>query len=306
MICPRSAILQRAAASIVEGNLGGHRLDRRKDRNPRHSGSERIEKIDGVLNDVALGLEIREDVDGGVGDEQYFGVRRDVHDEHVTDPPGRPQPGRAGGHGPHQLVGMQAAFHQELALALADQLDAPVGCRIALRRIDQREAADFDLVPTRGRSDFRRRSDEYRLDDADLGRFGRSSQRCLVTGMNHDGPGRGDLFGAGDELFVLRVRPTTDRTDLRRINDGADLVMELFRYDALAATTEDTVGGATSLGSARPTSVSNSWARCARRAAASPVISPGALSTFVIALNALRRRSASGGSSAGIAASAAS
>ena len=46
-----------------------------------------------------------------------------------------------GGDGPHQLVGMQAALHQELALACADQLHGLRRRRLAMRRIDDLEAA---------------------------------------------------------------------------------------------------------------------------------------------------------------------
>ena len=45
------------------------------------------EQIDGVLHDVALGIEVGEDVDRRVGDEQRLGVGRHVHDEDVADAP---------------------------------------------------------------------------------------------------------------------------------------------------------------------------------------------------------------------------
>ena len=50
-----------------------------------------IIEIDGVLDDVPLGIEIGEDVDRRVRDEQGFGIGRHVHDEDMADPPGGPQ-----------------------------------------------------------------------------------------------------------------------------------------------------------------------------------------------------------------------
>ena len=54
VIWPRSAILQRAAASMVEGMLGRYRLDRRENRDLWRAKPRAREKIDSVLNDVAL------------------------------------------------------------------------------------------------------------------------------------------------------------------------------------------------------------------------------------------------------------
>ena len=45
------------------------------------------EQIDGVLDDVALGIEIGRDIDRGVGDEQRVRDGRHIHDEDVADPP---------------------------------------------------------------------------------------------------------------------------------------------------------------------------------------------------------------------------
>ena len=73
-------------------------------------------------------------------------VGENVH-HHTLTPPRRTQAGRPWkGHGPHQLVGMQAALHQQLAPALADQLDPLGRCLVAVQRIHQRKAADVDLV----------------------------------------------------------------------------------------------------------------------------------------------------------------
>ena len=105
------------------GDLGGHRLDGRQDRHLRRAQADAGPEVDGVLDDVALGVEVGEDVDRRVGDEERLRVAGHVHDEDVADAPLGAQAGRRGGDLPHQFVGVQAALHQELALALADQRD---------------------------------------------------------------------------------------------------------------------------------------------------------------------------------------
>ena len=72
VICPRSAILQSAAASMVDGIFVRHGFDRREDRNARLAHPYCDPKIDGVLHDVAFHVEIGEDVDRRIGDEQGF------------------------------------------------------------------------------------------------------------------------------------------------------------------------------------------------------------------------------------------
>ena len=79
------------------GNLRRHGLDRREDRNARRAEPDLREQIDRVLDDVALGVEVGEDVDRRVGDEQRLGIGRHVHDEDVADPPRGAQAGLARG-----------------------------------------------------------------------------------------------------------------------------------------------------------------------------------------------------------------
>ena len=105
------------------GDLGRHRLDRRQDRDARRAEADAGPEVDGVLDDVALGVEVGEDVDRRVGDEQRLRVAGHVHDEDVADPPLGAQAGGRRRDLAHQLVGVQAALHQQLALALADQRD---------------------------------------------------------------------------------------------------------------------------------------------------------------------------------------
>ena len=186
VICPRSAILQSAAASMVDGILDvtvstAERIATRGVPRPTCG-----EQVDRVLDDVALGVEVGEDVDRRVGDEQRLRIGRHIHDEDMADPPRRAQAGLADAvDRPHQLVGVQAALHQQLALALVDQLDGPRGRGFAVRRVDDLETADVEAVLTRDSRDLRGRPDQDRNDDAGLGRLDSAAQRGLVA---RDGP----------------------------------------------------------------------------------------------------------------------
>ena len=109
---------------------------RRKDGNPRYTQAAVRKQIDGILHDIALGFEIGENVDGGIGDEKRLRMGRDVHDENVTEAPRRAQTRCRGGHRAHEFVGMQAALYQDLALGFADQLNCSCCGRLTVRRGD--------------------------------------------------------------------------------------------------------------------------------------------------------------------------
>src|SRR5215472_806260 len=110
VICPRSAILQSAAASMVEGILAvtvstAERIATRGV--PRPTSVNRSI----AFCTMSLGIEIGKDVDGGGGDEQRFGVCRHIQNEDVADAARRAQAGLARGHLAHELVRVQAALH---------------------------------------------------------------------------------------------------------------------------------------------------------------------------------------------------
>ena len=109
-------------------------------------GAKRMRQVDRVLDDVDLGLQIRRDVDCGIGDDQRLVVARHVHDEAMADPPRGPQPGVALDHRAHHLVGVQAAFHQRFGPALTNQLDRFGGRIMAVLSIDDLELADVEAV----------------------------------------------------------------------------------------------------------------------------------------------------------------
>ena len=117
VIWPRSAILQSAAASMVEGMLGGHGLHGGEDRDLRRSEPEPGIEIDGVLDDVALCHQIGRDVHRGIGDEQGLRMRGNVHDEDMADAAARSNPCVALHDLRQEFVGVQAALHQELGFA---------------------------------------------------------------------------------------------------------------------------------------------------------------------------------------------
>ncbi len=118
VICPRSAILHSAAASMVDGHVGIDRLHRREDRHLRCRSAQGTREVDGVLDDVHLVAQRRGDVDGRVSDDQRLLQRRHIHHEAMADAPVGAQSCVALHHRAHQLVGVKAALHQCVGLAL--------------------------------------------------------------------------------------------------------------------------------------------------------------------------------------------
>ena len=119
VIWPRSAILHSAAASMVEGILG-----------VTVSTAERIATFGWAMpmacaKSIAfwqmsrLLLQRRQDVDGGVGNDDRPGIGRHGHEEAVAEPPLGAQAALLLHHLVQQLVGVQAALHQASRLAAA-------------------------------------------------------------------------------------------------------------------------------------------------------------------------------------------
>ena len=71
-----------------------------------------------------------------------------------------------GGHLAHELIGMQASFHQKLALGLADQLDRLCCRRLAVRRVDELIASDIDPMLLGHGGNLGDRPDQNGNDDA--------------------------------------------------------------------------------------------------------------------------------------------
>src|SRR5262245_8985133 len=268
-----------------------------------------------VLHDVAFGIEIGEDVDGGVGDEERFGICRHIEDEDVADAPRRAQAGLARRHLAHELVRVQAALHQQLAFGLVDQLDRFCRRGVAVRHVDDLVAADIETMLASDGRNLRDRSDENRNDDPGFRRLDGAAQRGLFAGMNDDGRRRRDLLGAGDQSLVLRSQWIADRTDRGDIPNLAVLQHEpssrtfaaaTLAHDAFACSCradEITVRlGTVVAASSRPNAPAT---RCMRLLSSSES-GPLALKTCLMRSNALRLTSPLSGSIDGSAASAAS
>ena len=86
------------------------------------------------------------------------------------------RPVEDGGNGPHQLVRMQAAFHQQLPLAFTDELYRFARCGVTVRLVDNVEAIDVETMLARYGFDFSRGTYQDRDDNSSFGGFLGSAQ----------------------------------------------------------------------------------------------------------------------------------
>ena len=121
---------------MVDGILGSHGLDGGENRNPWRAKADLRKQINDILNDIALDVEVGKNIDRSVGNEEGFAIGRYIHDEHMANPTGRTQTGFAGSHFAHELVGVQAALHQELAFGFMNELDRLCRRRLAVWHVD--------------------------------------------------------------------------------------------------------------------------------------------------------------------------
>jgi len=113
----------------------------------------------------------------------------------------------------HQLVGVQAAFHQELAFGFADQFDRlDRGC-LAVGHIDDLDTADIEPVLARQAGNLRGWPDQDRHDDASVGGFERPAQRRLLAGIGNDGSRGWHGLGPRDQAVVFGFRWRSRRRD---------------------------------------------------------------------------------------------
>ena len=161
------------------------------------------EQVDRVLDNVVLCIEIGKNVDRGVGDKKRFRIGRHVHYEDMADAAGRAQPGLAGRHRRHQLIGMQAALHQELALRLMNELHAFCRSGVAVRDVNDFDRADIETMLTGHGSDLSGRTDKNWNNDAVLRTIHRAAQRTLIARMYDDGFGCRNALCAGNQPVIF-------------------------------------------------------------------------------------------------------
>ena len=166
-------------------DFGIDRFHRRQDRHLGRLDPQRAAQVDGVLDDVALVVQRRIDVDRRIGDQQQLGVGRHVHDEDVADPPLGAKAGVGVDHRRHHLVGVQRALHQRLGLAFADQPHRRRRGRVAVRRVDDLEPVDVLAGVLRGGANLSLRADQDGLDQRFPGGLHRAGQRAAVHRMDH-------------------------------------------------------------------------------------------------------------------------
>ncbi len=187
------------------GHVGIDRFHRRQDRHPHLLHAQIVREVDRVLHDVDFVLQRRRDVHRGVGDDERIGVPRHVHDEAVADAPRGAQPRVAPDHRAHQLVGVQAAFHQRFRAPGAHLRHRLVGRLLAERRIDDRERGDVEPGFRGNFPDPRRGTDQDGRDQPGLGGIDRALQRTLVARMRDRGRRWRQRLAALDQRWYLRA-----------------------------------------------------------------------------------------------------
>src|SRR5262245_47404380 len=148
----------------------------------------------------------------------------------MADPPRRAQAGLARSHLAHELVRVQAALHQQLALGRVDQLDRLCRCRFAVGHVDDLEAIDVETMLASDGCNLRDRSDEDWFDNAGFRRFDGAAQRGLLARMNDDGRRSRDLLRPGDQPLVFRTGRVAERADCRDVTDVAILPHDLLNH----------------------------------------------------------------------------
>ncbi len=144
VICFRSAILHSAAASRVAGILEVTVSTAARIATFGRSTPSEIARSMAFWQMSILSSSVGAMLIARVGDDEDLVIGGNVHDEHVTDAAARAQAGLARDDRAQQLVGVQAALHQELGLALANELHRFGRRAMAVRSVD-------DLVLARGR-----------------------------------------------------------------------------------------------------------------------------------------------------------
>ncbi|MNI49753.1 hypothetical protein D3C73_1043780 [compost metagenome] len=163
-------------------------------------------QIDHVADDVGLGFQVGEDVDGRVRDEQRACIRGHFHDEHMADAPAAAQTGGARDDFVHQFVGMQAALHQQRGLAVAHQRHGGFGGGVAMRHVDNARIAQVQIELGGRVADLLFRPHQNGMQEAQVAGFQRGGQGRFVAGVGDGAEGRFQRLRAGDQGVVMRGR----------------------------------------------------------------------------------------------------
>jgi hypothetical protein len=154
------------------------------------------------LHDVDLVVQRRINVDGGIGDEERARIIRNVDDEDMAHTPGRAQLFLFDDCA-HEFVGVQAAFHQRLDLAVARQRDGFHGGRFAVLGRHQLVRGEVDFGRARRRAYFMLGPDENRDDELLLGGFDGADKRHGVYGVDDRGADRVQTARLFDQILVV-------------------------------------------------------------------------------------------------------
>ena len=188
VICPRSAILHSAAASMVDGIL-----------DVTVSTAERIATLGirsrracarsmAFCDDVGLVLQRGGDVDRRIGDEQRLRIGRHVHDEHVADAPCGADAGVFVNHLAHQLIGVETALHQRIGFTGTNELHGLRRRGVAVRSVDELQRGNVEAERSGERADAALRPDENGPYDFCLCRLHRTPERGLVARVRDGRP----------------------------------------------------------------------------------------------------------------------
>ena len=105
-----------------------------------------MRQLDGVLADVPLVLQRRQNVDGCIGDDDRPGVGRHRDQKAVAEAAFGAQAALLLHHLVQQLVGVQAALHQRLRLAGVHHLHGDLRGVVAVFGRDKAIGGDVDTV----------------------------------------------------------------------------------------------------------------------------------------------------------------
>ena len=173
MIWPRSAILHRAAASIVDGTFAVTVSIALRIATRTSAQTHRVRQVDRVLDDVDFLVEVWRYVDRGVRYYQRIRMARHVHDEAVADPAGGANPGLSRDHGAHQFVRVETALHESFNLARRHQLDCLRGRVLTVLRGDNLHRADIKSCLRSHAAQAFDRTHEHRFDQPETFRLNR-------------------------------------------------------------------------------------------------------------------------------------